>query len=149
MKTAIQIVGKTTAAFGFVSASMTLFYALLLQESLRSDDPYVMGGAAGIMTLPAFALLLIVEHLWGRRASTWIYAVYFLLLSAFLILGVFHGELHGPGLALILLVGMAIYAPTVLLLFRATSIRWLLPAGWVIAILFLVGLGVTYYVRPS
>jgi hypothetical protein len=147
MKTVIQIVGKTAAAFGFVSASMTLFYALWLQESLRSDDPYVMGWAAGIMTLPAFVLFLIVEHFWGRRASTWVYAVCFLLLSAFLLLGVFYGELHGAGLALILLVGTAIYAPTVFLLLRATSIRWLLPAGWVIAILFLVGLGVTYYVR--
>jgi len=140
MRTALQITGKAVAAFGFVSVSMTLVWALLLHD-LRSDDPYVLGAATAIIIVPAVGLLLSVERRWGRRAGTLTYTGYVLLVTIPLIHSILYAELHGPGIALVNMISNAILAPIVFLLVRAAAMqRWLVAIGWAMAIVYLIGL---------
>jgi hypothetical protein len=141
---ALQITAKTLAAFGFVSVSATLVIALILSESLLSDDPYIMGWAIAIFLVPAGTLLLAVERLWHLKAATCVYVAYLVLLCAYFLYVFLYGELHAPGIAAILLISVGIYAPTLYVLMRSELSRQWLRAGWVMAGVFLVGLGVTY-----
>jgi hypothetical protein len=141
---ALQIAGKAIAAFGLVSVTTTLVVAVLLRESLLSDNPYIMGWAVAILMVPAISLLLTLERVWHLKAAIFVYVAYWALLSGYLLYGFVYAELHGPGIAAMLLVGVAVCAPALYFLFRSkVAERWL-RAGWAMAGVFLVGLGGTY-----
>lgn len=142
MRPLLQILGQTTAAFGFIATSVALLYALIFQESLRYDDPYIMGWMASVLIVPGFALALIIEQC-SKRVARCVYIIYLATWSIPLLYGFFYGELHGPGIALIALVSMAIFAPAVFFLFRP-DIMWLRRVGWSLTVLFLAAFTVVY-----
>ena len=144
LEVAVDIAGKAVAAFGLVSVTTTFVVAVVLRESLLSDNPYIIGWAVAVLIVPAVALLLTLERLWNLKTAIFVYVVYWLLVSAYLLYGFFYAELHGPAIAAILLVSVALSAPATYVLVRSrVAERWL-RAGWVMAGIFLVGLGATY-----
>jgi hypothetical protein len=144
LNSAVEIAGKAVAAFGLVSVTTTLVVALLFRESLLSDNPYIMGWAVALLMVPAIALLLTVERVWNLRAAIFVYVAYCALLSGYLLYGFFYAELHGPGIAAMLLASVAICAPALYFLVRAKFAERWLRAGWAMAGIFLVGLWGTY-----
>jgi hypothetical protein len=141
---AFEIAGKAVAAFGLVSVTTTLLVALVLRESLLSDNPYIMGWAVALLMVPAIALLLTMERVWHLRAAVFVYVAYWALLSGYLLYNFFYAELHGPGIAAMLLVSVTVCAPALYFLVRSKAAERWLRAGWAMAGIFLVGLGGTY-----
>jgi hypothetical protein len=141
---ALELAGKAVAVFGLVSITTSLVVAVLLRESLLSDNPYIMGWAVALLMMPAIALLLALERVWNLRAGVFVYVTYWALLSAYLLYGLFYAELHGPGIAAMLLVSVTVCAPALYFFVRSeVAERWL-RVGWAMAGIFLVCLSGTY-----
>ena len=59
---AINTLNKLGALFCFIATIFTLGFAIIFNESLLSDDPYIIGWAAACLVLPGFLGYYIAEE---------------------------------------------------------------------------------------
>ena len=117
---------------GTVAAAATGVAAALFGASPFSDDAFLLGYAAAVALAPGVALALGARELgWSRRAQAAAYLAPFVPLAAWVAFAVAYGELHGPGLALMIGAGAAAAAgPAWRLLPTVAAPGWARTTAW-------------------
>lgn len=90
------------AAFGIGACLTTLGYALLSGTSLKSDDSYVLGLAAGIIVAPISFVTRVCDRVWRKKVALWVFVGFYLLLGVYAVFVFATAELHGPAVALLI-----------------------------------------------
>jgi hypothetical protein len=104
---------KCIPEFGMIAASTTLLYWVVFGESpLVSDDGYVMGWAVSCFILPGLVFYILFTHYpWKWLTGLKAYCIHLFVVMAYLLCVVFAGELHAPGIAIMLMITIFVFAP--------------------------------------
>lgn len=136
MKRLAEDTSRALATFGISASITTIAYMTWSDSSFLSDDSYIFGMSVGVIVGSILFVTLVCERVWKKKVSLLVCAALYGALAAYAAFVMMTAELHGPGIAAIVLAGSLLLGALELGLMRRVRTLYLDAVGLPLAVTF-------------
>ena len=136
MKQVAEVVLRSIATFGVTAAATTILDMFWSGARITSDDSYIIGMSVGVVVGTILLITLLCERASNRKISLWVCAALYSLLAAWATFAMATSELHGPGIAALILGGSIFFGAIELGILRRLKSVHLVVVGLPVAVAF-------------
>ena len=136
MKHFAEDTSRALATFGIAASITTIAYMMWSDSSFTSDDSYIFGMSVGVIVGAILFVTLVCERVWKKKVGLWVGAALYGTLAVYTAFAMMTAELHGPGIAAIVLAASLLLGALELGLMRRIRTLYLDAVGLPLAVTF-------------